>query len=110
VSAGTIRSKSRVRSPRSFDLFEGITDYRLVDKAAAFDKKCAAVVFTKISLRPGDNTDVLEALGLIPPTGKHLVPVPSSECAWCEWVSVPGTDPMIAYRSHRSLKHKGEHA
>jgi len=72
------------------------------------DAKYRAVVVTKISLRKGDHSDVLEALGLIPTayTPVHERTAEVATCGVCGWQSKPAKQPTIALASHTRARHR----
>jgi hypothetical protein len=75
---------------------------------AAAHAKARAIVTILIGLRPGNNTDVLEALGLIP-TVRALLPAPpivDFTCQDCDWVPTKLVNPAVALASHRRARHR----
>jgi hypothetical protein len=90
------------------DLFQA--GKHLVDSAFhdSGDAKYRAIVWTKISLRPGDNSDILEALGLIPTTHTpvHERTAAVATCGVCGWQSNPAKQPTIALASHTRARHR----
>lgn len=80
---------------------EGTVPSRPMTSTAA---RHEAIVLTRIALREGDHTDILEALGIIPTV--HHLPVESTACADCAWVSSKPKNPKIALMAHRRAKHQ----
>lgn len=76
------------------------------------DDKYRAIVLVKIGLRPGDNTDMLEALGLIPTTRKLAPEIPRDDVAtcFCGWTSKPTQYANLALATHTRAKHKPVYA
>lgn len=76
---------------------------RMSDHEAAVHARNRAIVFTRIGLLPGDNTDLLEALGLIPtvrPPAEHEL----FQCPQCERLFASGQARSMHFRVHGGVR------
>lgn len=102
MSAGKLAAPAKPRHRGYPDQFNGVIPSRAVTPPS----RDAAIVITRIGLRPGDNTDILEALGLIPTQASRVPNNPPTFCAQCSWQSTKPKNPPLALKLHMQAKHQ----